>query len=265
MTAEEVLAVAESVDFDEDGKPNALDNCPSVFNPNQEDTDGNGIGNACQASASCLGMTVSPTSGALPSGIIGLNYSQTFTQTGGVGTIAFTRSAGTFPNGLTLNSGTGQLSGVPTAGEFFFSLRATDQNGCAGTSSYTLKIDVPPPVVFVEQDTTNRAVALDSVTWLRSPFPILNNFNFSADRHTRVIFFISGPQLTQSDSSIVTVQASGITLPVENVGTMTGITGLNVSYIVVRLPDGLPAGELPLTIAVGGIVNSNSVTVAISP
>lgn len=265
MTAEEVLAVAESVDFDGDGKPNAFDNCPSAFNPNQDDTDSNGIGNACQASANCSEMTVSPASGALPNGIIGSSYSQTFRQTGGVGTIAFTRSAGTFPNGLILNSGTGQLSGVPTAGEFFFSLRATDQNGCAGTSSYTLRINVPPPVVFVEQGTTNRAVALDSVTWLRSPFPILNNFNFSADRHTRVIFFISGPQLTQSDSSIVTVQASGITLPVENVGTVTSITGLNASYIVVRLPDGLPAGELPLTIAVGGIVNSNSVTLAISP
>ena len=54
-------------------------------------------------------------------------------------------------------------------------------------------------------------------------------------------------------------------MPVENVGTVSGVTGLNASYIVVRLPDGLPAGELPLTIAVGGVVSINSVTLSISP
>jgi len=127
------------------------------------------------------------------------------------------------------------------------------------------QLTAPPPIVFVEQGTTNRAVALDSVTWMRAPFPVLTNFNFSADRHTRVILLVSGLLLTQSDASIVTVQASGITLPVESVGTVTGVTGLNASYIVVRLPDGLPAGELPLIIAVGGVVNSNSVTLGISP
>lgn len=77
--------------------------------------------------------------------------------------------------------------------------------------------------------------------------------------------FISGPQLAPSDSLIVTVQAAGITLPVENVGTVTGVMGLNASYIVVRLPDGLPAGELPLTVAVAGVTNTNPVTLRISP
>jgi len=133
------------------------------------------------------------------------------------------------------------------------------------SSVIEFQLTATPPFVLVEQGTTNRAVALDSVTWLRSPFPVLNNFNFSADRHTRVILFISGLLLAHSDSPIVTVQASGITLPIESVGTVTGVSGLNASYIVVRLPDGLPAGELPLTIAVGGVVNTNPVTLGISP
>jgi len=140
-----------------------------------------------------------------------------------------------------------------------------DDNVANRSGVVEFQLTAPPLLVFVEQGTTNRAIALDSVTWLRSPFPILNNFNFSADRHTRVMLFISGPQLTQLDSLIVTVQASGITLPVENVGTVTGITGLNASYIVVRLPDGLPPGQLPLTIVVGGVVNTNSITLGISP
>ena len=35
------------VDTDNDGVPDASDNCPAVFNPGQEDTDGDSIGDAC--------------------------------------------------------------------------------------------------------------------------------------------------------------------------------------------------------------------------
>jgi hypothetical protein len=35
------------VDTDGDGIPDLMDNCPTVFNPDQKDTDGNGIGDAC--------------------------------------------------------------------------------------------------------------------------------------------------------------------------------------------------------------------------
>jgi thrombospondin type 3 repeat protein len=34
-------------DADNDGHPDGSDNCPSVFNPDQFDTDGDGLGNAC--------------------------------------------------------------------------------------------------------------------------------------------------------------------------------------------------------------------------
>jgi hypothetical protein len=37
-----------SGDIDRDGVPDQRDNCIKVYNPNQEDADGDGIGNACQ-------------------------------------------------------------------------------------------------------------------------------------------------------------------------------------------------------------------------
>jgi len=36
-------------DFDADGVPNAIDNCQAVWNPGQDDADGNGLGDACNS------------------------------------------------------------------------------------------------------------------------------------------------------------------------------------------------------------------------
>jgi hypothetical protein len=122
------------------------------------------------------------------------------------------------------------------------------------------------PVLFAE-DGTNNVAALDSVTFTRGPFRILNSNNFSADHHTRIIFFTSELGLTQSDLSdpaILVVDVPGYQLPVENVGTLTGVPGLSCSYIIVRLPDGLPAGALQMRVRLRG-VTSDARTLNISP
>lgn len=82
MTADDVLFIARSVDFDGDGLPNAEDNCPSVSNIDQADTDGNGIGDACQATtAADLSLTMSTSQNPV---LIGSNvtYVITITNTG---------------------------------------------------------------------------------------------------------------------------------------------------------------------------------------
>ena len=47
-TFDEVIKGARLVDTDADGISNGEDNCPAVCNADQKDTDGNGIGDACQ-------------------------------------------------------------------------------------------------------------------------------------------------------------------------------------------------------------------------
>jgi len=122
------------------------------------------------------------------------------------------------------------------------------------------------PIIFAEEGSNNVA-ALDSVSFTRAPFRILNSNNFSADHHTRIIFFTSELGLTQanlSDPAVLVVDVPGYQLPVENVGVLTGVPGLSGSYIIVRLPDGLPAGALQMRVRLRG-VTSDARTLNISP
>jgi hypothetical protein len=122
----------------------------------------------------------------------------------------------------------------------------------------------PTPAIITEDGATSKAVAVDSVTFLRGPFSVNGPNNFSSDQHTRVILFTSpNLGLTVPDPSILTVQAGGTSLTVENVGTLTGVAGLDASYIVVRLPTGLATGDLPLTVTFHGVTSSNNPTLSI--
>jgi len=122
----------------------------------------------------------------------------------------------------------------------------------------------PTPAIITEDGATSKAVAIDSVTFLRGPFSVTGANNFSSDQHTRVILFTSpNLGLTVPDPSILTVQAGGTSLTVENVGILTGVAGLDASYIVVRLPTGLATGDLPLTVTFHGVTSSNNPTLSI--
>jgi len=106
----------------------------------------------------CQTITINPAT--LPAGVAGAAYNQTLTQTGGVGNVAFSLSAGTLPTGLTL-SPAGVLSGTTTqTGNFPITVRATDANGCTGTRNYTLVINqVQNPVPVISSLSPNTAVA----------------------------------------------------------------------------------------------------------
>jgi Tol biopolymer transport system component len=117
------------------------------------------------------------------------------------------------------------------------------------------------PVIFTE-DGSGNAAAFNSVTFVRGPFRILDSHNFSLDGHARLTIFTSSLGITSPpipQVSTLSVQANGVNLPVENVGPLTGASGLTGSYIIVRLPDGLPTGNLSLTITVRGVTSGAAI------
>jgi hypothetical protein len=87
----------------------------------------------------CSPINVNPA--GVPNTAVGSSYTATFTAAGGTGAVTFTASEGTVPPGLSLNAGTGVLSGTPnTAGTFVFVIKATDTRGCSGEREYTIVV-----------------------------------------------------------------------------------------------------------------------------
>jgi hypothetical protein len=95
----------------------------------------------------CPTIAVNPASA--PAGTAGVAFAgTTFTQTGGVGTIGWSLAAGVLPNGMTLDAGTGLLSGTPLqTGSFPITVRATDANACTGERALVLTIQCPTILV----------------------------------------------------------------------------------------------------------------------
>jgi subtilisin family serine protease/Tol biopolymer transport system component len=121
---------------------------------------------------------------------------------------------------------------------------------------------IPPPPGVLNEEGTNNATAVNSVTFVRGPFRILDPYNFSLDGHTRITVFTTNLGLTSPpvpQASTLSVKANGVDLPVEYVGQTTGVPGLSGSYIIVRLPDGLPTGNLSLTVTVRGVTSAVTV------
>ncbi|MCA1326899.1 putative Ig domain-containing protein [Herbaspirillum sp. alder98] len=91
----------------------------------------------------------------------GSAFSQTFSASGGAGPYTYSVS-GTLPNGVSLNSVSGGLSGTPTqAGSYPITISATDSStgtAVTGARSYTLDVSAPTITVSAVAATFQRGV-----------------------------------------------------------------------------------------------------------
>jgi beta-glucanase (GH16 family) len=124
------------------------------------------------------------------------------------------------------------------------------------------------PVLFTD-DGTGRALALDSVTFKRDPFPVRTSYNFSPDQTTRLMLLSANLDLQPGDGpSSVTAQADdgkGHTFPlnVEWVGRLPNFDWITV--VIAKLPDQLLGADQALISVTAHGQSSNQVSVSLSP
>jgi Putative Ig domain. len=150
-----------------DGTPTQTGSFPLVIRA----TDSNGCtGNGATYTLVIGCQTITVTNPATTTGTAGTAFSQTFTQSGGIGTTTFAIFSGTLPTGMTFHSATGVLDGTPTqTGSFPLVIRATDSNGCTGDgATYTLVIGCQTITVTNPATTTGTAGTAFSQTFTQS-------------------------------------------------------------------------------------------------
>jgi Putative Ig domain len=138
-----------------DGKPK--NSATGTFNFTVQVAD-----NGVQTASKALSITISPplaidTASPLPSGAIGIPYSQSLAASGGLPPYTWSLSSGTLPAGLTL-SAAGVISGTPTgAGVSNFVIQVADTVSKPVTKGFSLTI-IPPLSITTSSPLPNGTV-----------------------------------------------------------------------------------------------------------
>ncbi len=147
----------------------------------------------------------------------------------------------------------------------------TFNSGMTGPYALTLTTTLTPPLQLILEESgpaVNQAAALESVLFLRDPFPVVNSGNFftpGTDRNTRVVIFATNLQLTQDETSssvvvnLVDTNNQSYDIPAEDVRP---VPNFNFTQVIFRLPTNLPVGTCTIKVKAHAQV-SNSGTMRI--
>jgi large repetitive protein len=98
---------------------------------------------------------VAISTSTLPSGTVGVSYSQALAASDGVTPYTWSIASGSLPAGLTLNAATGVISGTPTAGgSSSVTVQVSDSIGTVASAGYSISVTSPGSgsVSFVRGD-----------------------------------------------------------------------------------------------------------------
>jgi subtilisin family serine protease len=137
------------------------------------------------------------------------------------------------------------------------------------TATFTL---TPPLQLLLDESgqASTQVAALDSVLFLRDPFPVVNGadlLNLGVDRNTRVLLFVMNLQLAQGETS-----ASVVVNLIDNNNQSYDVAAEDVrlvpnfqfTQVIFRLPNNLPAGTCTIIVkAHGQFSNAGTIRIRI--
>lgn len=171
----------------------------------------------------------------------------TASATGGVTPYVFSLQ-GTWPAGLSIDSGTGVVSGTPTESGSFASLsvRVTDDEGSTDDlATFTLEVEAAAPA-FALTFTDDAVDPSDSAA-----YPFAGMSFGAADATRRIIVGIAARHGTNLTQSLGTVTIGGVTASVVKQSTSTNGGGWEISAIVIAdVPTGT-TGDVVVNITNG--------------
>ncbi len=129
-----------------------LDSAPSGISTFGDSEDGNlYLADHSAGSIYRVKMSLSVRTVDLPNGQVGETYNTTLRASGGQPPYVWSISAGSLPDGLTLDPDTGRISGVPvTAGLSSFTVEVVDANLATGAQDLSITINPSPLVIQTE-------------------------------------------------------------------------------------------------------------------
>ncbi|TAE16649.1 MAG: T9SS C-terminal target domain-containing protein [Bacteroidetes bacterium] len=160
--------------------------------------------------SSCPFSIISPSS--FPAGTFNTVYpSQTLAQTSLVGTITWSITSGSLPNGLTLGSSTGTISGTPTSvGPFNFTVQASNGT-CTQSKSYSITINKANQTITFN--------ALTARTFGDAPFTL----SATASSGLAVSY-------TSSNTNVATISGNTVTIVGAGTANITASQAGNTNY-----------------------------------
>ncbi|MGD9045012.1 MAG: PQQ-dependent sugar dehydrogenase, partial [Desulfobacterales bacterium] len=126
-----------------------LDSAPSGISTFGDSQDGNVyLADHDDGSIYRVKMSLSVRTTDLPDGEVDQTYTTTLRASGGQAPYVWSISAGSLPDGLTLDPDTGRISGVPlTPGISSFTVQVVDENLAEGAQNLSITIHPPPLVI----------------------------------------------------------------------------------------------------------------------
>lgn len=121
----------------------------------------------------------------------------------------------------------------------------------------------PGPIQLLLEDSgplPNEVAALDSVLFLRDPFPVVNPadlLNVGVDRNTRVILFVNNLQL--SFGVVINLTDNSGRLFDVSAEDVRQVAGMPFMQVVFRLPDGLAVGPCTVRITAHAQVSNTGI------